>query len=181
MSTRSLSSCILLLLGLAAVAAPANASPSLQVPPTPTVAPLPFPTPTSFPSPILVPGGPWVCPHLGGFVSDAVIFAAVSNPESVFGWNRLRNAGAPESPFNRRQKWLTVWRTDRPYHPLYNSVRYAESCGSSDKLCTYGGSTYSGGSRVCQAGKVCTCNGNDGRWSCGTETCAGAVLPTAVP
>jgi hypothetical protein len=90
----------------------------------------PTPVPTALPpvtTPTVAPAGN-VCPQILKLVPAAAINAAVQNPGAVYGFNRVRDPGKPESPFNQRRTWLSIHAYSKPYHPLFNALEYKVGC-----------------------------------------------------
>jgi hypothetical protein len=89
-------------------------------PATPTVAPAPTATP--------VPAQPEVCDAARTGVPAAALSAALANPSTVSGYNELCNPNAGSSTFNHKRDRLSLERSDRPYHPLFNSLVWKCGC-----------------------------------------------------
>jgi len=98
----------------------------------------PCPTGSNMPADILtangaVPSAPIprsarACDQIRNRVPQVAIDWALANPGRIVGWNQLVNAGAPESPYNRRQRLLSLGNVNVPHHPLYNDLVYKAEC-----------------------------------------------------
>ena len=69
-----------------------------------------------------------VCWQILDRVPRAAIDAALADPDSVYGYDKLENPGKPEGPYNRRRTWLTMRTLAVPYHANYNGLVYRAGC-----------------------------------------------------
>jgi len=99
------------------------------LPPTATHTMTPDPTATDTPTaPGVEPDDPAICEFLENRVPPVVIFYAVANPGRIQGYGQLCYPNRPESPYNTYRRYLSLWQSSKPYHPLYNGVVFKCGC-----------------------------------------------------
>jgi hypothetical protein len=69
-----------------------------------------------------------VCGFIKGRVPASVISNALANPASVAGYGLTCNPNLPEGRNNPVRSYLSLWNTNVPYNPLYNSVVWKCGC-----------------------------------------------------
>lgn len=74
------------------------------------------------------PPAPEVCDGIRARVPQAVIDAAVANPEAVSGWGERCNPNVPAGPWNELRASLNLRSYGQPYHPVYNDVVWQCGC-----------------------------------------------------
>ena len=103
--------------------------PASPVPPQePVVTPeQPEPQPEPPPEPAADPR-PQVCDGLRRKAPQPDIDEAMDDPSAISGWDQLRNPNLPEGPDNPRKHWLSMLDLNKPYHRLFNGLRFKAGC-----------------------------------------------------
>jgi uncharacterized protein YegL len=99
--------------------------------PTPTAFPTWTPTPARTerpPAPTATPIAPRLCASLAGRVPDAVMAAAMANPERIGGWGKPCSPNLPPGPSNPARQSLSLQQPSKPYHPLFNGLEFKCGC-----------------------------------------------------